>query len=408
MSAKYIPNKTPTVCTYQTSPSPSQLIVARPTVTVMHKSKKEPLLTVADKNIQIAFVCKIPMNLAGSLLAFGAGLLLGAALILSGPIGWAVIAVGAAVMAAGAVTYVVAKVSHTCTPNLSAGAWSFQHSTVKFDQASAVTQMSLLTCGKSGILKPILDPALAAAAAEEIAFGNRVEIGANMAISFFFGFGIVSTGVGGWGAVGKMTLFTVIGSPLISFGTTGLKDAIRSNSLEDNESYKNLNEVEGLSYTPEWISETSTIDPSDPENIADITSPKNWQKAKKTLAQRGVDSENMKVYEKLSKMPRGERRAAIKSLKKTNPEVLKAIQEYGRTSLTRAQTQTQLESKTGAISKGGRLAASQKIESFSVTALVLPFVSTWFTEGARKELAIAAQQDLISANGTITAKTPIS
>ncbi|WP_027392108.1 PAAR-like protein [Aquimarina latercula] len=407
MSAKYIPNKTPVVCTYQTSPAPSELIVTRSTVTVMYKSKKEPLLTIADKNIQVAFACKIPMNLAGSLFAFGAGLLLGAALILSGPIGWAVIAVGAAVMAAGAVTYVVAKVSHTCTPNLEAGAWSLQHSTVKLDQSPAVTQMSIMTCGKSGILKPILDPGLAQKAAEEIAFGNSVEVGANMAISFLFGFGLVSAGAAGWGAVSKMFLTTAIGTPLISLATTAEKDIIRSNSLEDNKSYENLNKVEGLSYVPEWISDTGTIDPSDPENIGDVLSFQNWEEARRILTERGVAKENLPIYERLYRMPRSQRRAALRSLKKTNPEIARAIEKHGRTSLTKDQVKIERASNSETVRTGNRLAAAKKIESFSVVALILPFVSTWFTESARKELAIAASMDLISGQGTISAQSPI-
>lgn len=407
MSAKYIPNKTPVVCTYQTSPAPSQLIVTRNNVTVMYKSKKEPLLTIADKNVQVAFSCKVLINLAASLFAFGAGLLLGAALILSGPVGWAVIAVGATVMAAGAVTYVVAKVSHTCTPNLEAGTWSLQHNTVKLDQGSALTQMSILTCGKSGILKPILNPALAQKAAEEIAFGNSIEIGANMAISFLFGFGIVSAGAAGWGAVGKMFLTTVISTPFISLATTAEKDIIRSNSLEGNESYDQLNEVEGLNYVPEWISDTGTIDPSDPANFADLLSFQNWEEAKKILIERGVAKENLPIFEKLSKMPRAERRAAIRSLRKTNPEIMRAIERYGRTSLTREQAQIERANKVEIVRTGNRLAAARKIESFSVVALILPFVSTWFTENARQELAIAASMDLINGQGTISAQSPI-
>ncbi|WP_344929822.1 hypothetical protein [Aquimarina addita] len=50
---------------------------------------------------------------------------------------------------------------------------------------------------------------------------------------------------------------------------------------------------------------------------------------------------------------------------------------------------------------------SKKIESFSVVALLLPFVSTWFTESARKDLAVAAEMDLASAGGSINALSPI-
>ncbi|GAA3518724.1 hypothetical protein GCM10022393_36040 [Aquimarina addita] len=419
MSAKYIPNETPVVCTYQTSAAPSKLILTRSKITVVQKSKKMGLLTVADKNIQTDVVCKIPVNLVSSILAFGAGLIVGI-LVFSNPIGWVIGAIALVTIAVAAVTYTASKINHACTSNLSAGSWTLGHPTVKFDKEPALTQVSILTCGKSGILMPILDPALAQQAAEDIAFGNRMEIGANSVIAFFFGFGVASAGASLFGtsivtksAVPAVRLFlgTIIGSPLLALATTYQKEYMRGNeSFEDNESYQRLNEVEGpLNYDLEdieWVKDSSTRDLSDPENIDDIFSYKNWGDARKALIQKGVSTEHLKIYEKLSKMSRQQRRATIRGLQKTNPEIVRAIKEHGRTSLTQEQVRSEASTNRTAANNSNKLAVGKKIESFSVIALVLPFVATYFSETVRRDLAIAAETDLIKSTGAINTTTP--
>jgi len=440
MSAKYIPNKTPIVCTYQTTPAPSELIVTRSAITVMYKTKEEPLLTVQDKNIQMEFTCKLDAGGWRSMMAFGAGLIVGAALILSGPVGWAVIAVGAGIMAAG---YVASKVVHKCTPHLEAGTWALNHSTVKLDGAPALTQMSILTCSRSGILKPIIDPALALSAAQSISNNNKWEIRANMAISFFFGFGLVTTGaaaasavttasaagattfgaaLAGGGVVGKMTLLTVIGSPLISIATTAEQQIIRDNSLEDSESYQNLNDVEGLSYTPQWISDIDTLDPSDPENLGDAISPQKFAEIVALREKLNKIRAELKALEGTqdTNRSRQQRRALQRELAKTDQDLKRTLAEINKNQKNPKKTKKTLsndkvkdimKNKRAAAAaiapKTNRLTAAKGIESLSVISLILPFVATWFTESARKDLAIAADLDLVRATGTIITQQPI-
>ncbi|WP_435523817.1 hypothetical protein [Chryseobacterium indoltheticum] len=90
--------------------------------------------------------------MSGSLLAFGAGLIVGA-LLLSNPVGWVIL--GAAVVVAGAVMTIKA-ITHKCTDPLNCGQWFLAHNSVKINGASAITRSSILKCGNSGVLTPFL------------------------------------------------------------------------------------------------------------------------------------------------------------------------------------------------------------------------------------------------------------
>lgn len=193
MAVSYIPqDKVFAVCTYQMSSAPQKFSFSRKKVNVYYENNKQPVLTVDDKNIMVEFTCKSPWNLAGSLLAFGAGLIVGA-LLLSNPIGWVIL--GAAVVVAGAVMTIKA-ITHKCTDPLNGGQWFLAHNSVKINGASAITRSSILKCGSSGVLTPFFDEASANAAASSIANKNRWELGINVVASFGAGFFLPSAFAG--------------------------------------------------------------------------------------------------------------------------------------------------------------------------------------------------------------------
>jgi hypothetical protein len=148
------------------------------------------LLTVDDKNIMVEFTCKSPANLAGTLLAFGARLIVGA-LLLSNPLGWVALAAGGVLLASGVVAAVVAA-NHKCTDPLNGGQWFLAHNSVKINGASAITRSSILKCKKDGILTPFFDEASAKAAASSIATKNKWELGINVVASFGAGFSFLA------------------------------------------------------------------------------------------------------------------------------------------------------------------------------------------------------------------------
>jgi len=212
MAVSYIPEgKVFAVCTYQLSSTPQKFSHSRSTFNVYYENTKQPILTVDDKNIMVEFTCKSPANLAGTLLAFGAGLAVGALVFLSGPVGWIAFGVGAAIFVGGAVATIKA-VNHKCTDPLNGGQWFLAHNSVKINKASAITRSSILKCGNSGVLTPFFDEASANAAASSIASKNKWELGINVVASFgagfflpgaFTGFGAASTAGKIWMAGGR-------------------------------------------------------------------------------------------------------------------------------------------------------------------------------------------------------------
>ncbi len=147
MAVSYIPqDKVFAVCTYQLSSDPQKFSLSRKKADVYYQNTKQPLLTVDDKNIMVEFTCKSPANLAGTLLAFGAGLIVGA-LLLSNPLGWVALAAGGVLLASGVVAAVVAA-NHKCTDPLNGGQWFLAHNSVKINGASAITRSSILKCKK--------------------------------------------------------------------------------------------------------------------------------------------------------------------------------------------------------------------------------------------------------------------
>lgn len=264
MSVSYIPKNVYAVCTFQTDSSIKQFVDTRGEISVFYsKGQIRTLLTVEDKNINEEFPCKSPKNAMWSFLAFGAGLIVGAALVLSGPIGWAVIAVGVGVMAVGA--YHATQINHQCTGALSKGNWKLEHQKVRFNKQKAITHNSMLLCDSGGILSPIFSQSIAQKYAESISSKNNTEILLNGIASFFGGAGAVlafTEAVGVWG-VTKVALWMGGTMVAVNAGTYSEKEIIRGNSLSDNEHYQQMNEIDSNEIVPGYVKDPTGTTPGD-------------------------------------------------------------------------------------------------------------------------------------------------
>lgn len=265
MSASYIPKDVYAVCTFQTDSEPRKLIPTRETITVFYGSDTtRPLLTVEDRNINKEFPCKSPKNAMWGFLCFGAGLIVGALLVLSGPVGWAALAVGVGVLAcAGAAVYHAAKINHLCTDSLGKGSWKIEHEKVTFDKFKAITQNSILVCDTGGLLSPIFSYAVAKKYAQQIDSNNGKEIFLNAAASFFGGAGIVIAGAEM--GIAKTLLWMGVTMGVMNELSYWEREGIRNSSLEDNSHYQDMNkEVDENSRIPGYLNDV-------PESVTGIT-----------------------------------------------------------------------------------------------------------------------------------------
>lgn len=265
MSASYIPKDVYAVCTFQTDSEPRQLIPTRETITVFYGSDTtRPLLTVEDRNINKEFPCKSPKNAMWGFLCFGAGLIVGALLVLSGPVGWAALAVGVGVLAcAGAAVYHATKINHLCTESLGKGNWKIEHEKVTFDRSKAITQNSILVCDTGGLLSPIFSYAVAKKYAQQIDSNNGKEIFLNAAASFFGGAGIIITAAEM--GIAKTLLWMGVTMGVMNELSYWEREGIRNSSLEDNSHYQDMNkEADENSRIPGYLNDV-------PESVTGIT-----------------------------------------------------------------------------------------------------------------------------------------
>ena len=260
MSSSYIPKDVYTICTFQTDAEPRHLIPTRSPITVFYGADKtRPLLTIEDRNIDVQFPCKSPKNTMWSFLCFGAGIIVGAALVLSGPVGWAVIAIGVGVMAIGA--YQATKISHKCTGSLGAGSWKIEHQTVNFDSYKAITQNSILMCDAGGLLTPIFSYAVAKKYAQQIDRNNSKEIAFNSVAAFFGGAGFVIAAA----EMGIAKTVAWMGGTMLAMNeaTYWEREIIRDNSLETNEHYQDMNSIDENSRIPGYVKDVKGATPGD-------------------------------------------------------------------------------------------------------------------------------------------------
>ncbi|WP_223607074.1 hypothetical protein [Chryseobacterium sp. OSA05B] len=411
MSASYIPKDVYTICTFQTDAEPKQLIPTRGTITVFYGTDKtRPLLNIEDRNINEEFPCKSPKNAMWSFLCFGAGLIVGAALVLSGPVGWAVLAIGVGFMAYG--VYKATKIDHMCSGSLEKGSWKIEHKTVNFDKKNAITQNSMLSCDAGGILTPIFSYAVAKKYAQEIDSNNSKEIGFNAVASFFGGAGFVVAAM----EIGiAKTLLWMGGTMAFMHGaTTGEKEIIRENSLEDNQHYQDMNtEVDPNSLIPGYVKDPLNSTPGDlgsPDilnigkeglsapyfvnpfwyirdikgNVIEIR--QGTQLAKDLQVLKNVDSRE------IWKTPEGKQIVEnIRSGKYPNSMVVKSKDGLGTVrprnlpalaeDLPKVRLQNIKNIGTAGVKGGGFI------------AFAFPFIATYFSEDSRKALANAMAED---------------
>lgn len=402
MSYSYIPEDTYAVCTFQMDPSPQKFIASRSSPSAMHKGKF--LLTKEDKNLNERFTCKSPVNIAASLLAFGAGL----ALVVSGPVGWTI--AGAALI--GAALYTVKVVTHKCTSPMQAGSWQLYHETVRLDGHHALTQVSLLSCDNGGVLKPFFSYSLALTAAKQISNNNLTELGVNVVASFFgglllpAGIGAPFTKFGIWKGAGALILGNVAGLGVTWTAQYGQRGYMRGDSeLAENEVYKNMNE------TVDPNAFFQTIDkPADLNDADALTS------FSDAVNNGEVAVDNQKLKSDLSKLD------GMSNYKLRKSELAKQIfkdlndGKYGQE--TKSQIQSKFARWVGNNQKNvisGRQVAANNLKSAlrnmgkntgKGALFFLPFLGTYFSESARKSFAEEAVKDI--TNGlNVVAQRPL-
>jgi hypothetical protein len=279
MSVSYIPKNVNTLCTFQKDSPPRKLVDDRAHISVFfNKNQQRTLLTMADRNINAEFPCKSPTNAMWSFLAFGAGLIVGAVLVLSGPVGWAVIAVGVAAMAVGA--YQATKIKHKCTPGLHEGSWKFEHPRVKFDKEYAITHNSMLLCNVGGVLSPIFNLSIPNKYAGKINSHNNWEIGYNAVASFFGGAGavIAFSEAAGVMAYAKLTLWMGGTMAAVNVGTYAEKGVIRSTAISDNQHYQDMNAADSNDIVPGYVKDPTGSTPGDlgSQDILEVDGKTGW------------------------------------------------------------------------------------------------------------------------------------
>jgi hypothetical protein len=399
MSVSYIPQEIYAVCTNQMSATPQKLIASRDKITVFHDGK--PLLTKKDKNLEVQFSCKSPINTFATFLAFGIGL----ALALAVPIGFVV--AGAII---GLIVSSIIIKNHQCTSPMKIGSWILPHSNVKFNGYEAITQMSMLSCNNGGVLKPFFSYSLACKASVEIRNNNYTEIGINVVVSFFLGLLLPKALTKAFKT--ESGILNFLGTNLIGIGVTwGIQYAQkeymrRDEELSDNIVYQNMNEIED---------ETNVDDPSDLNDIASLESFKDAVKQGKitsnnayaqgqlnkfsnyTTNQLKNSAEFKNFLNEIDKNTYGEklRESMLNKVRKLfGPNKLKPTSEAVKKGI--AQNQIDIKrSFYGMLKKGGE-----------GSLFFLPFVSTYFSENMRKYFAKEAFKDM--NNGiNVVAQNPL-
>lgn len=423
MSASYIPKDVYTICTFQTDAEPRQLIPTRGTITVFYGTDKErPLLTVEDKNIRdTEFPCKNPKNAAGSFLSFGLGLIVGAALVLSGPVGWAVMAVGVGMIAVG--VYKATKISHLCTESLNLGKWKIEVETVTFDGEKAITQNSMLLCDSGGILSPIFSYTVAKKYAGQISSNNNIEVGINAFASFFGGAGLVISAaeIG----IAKTVLWMAGAMGFMQGGTYLQKDWTRSGSLDGNEHYDRMNtEVDPNSIIPGYISNPEDMTPGDlaSPDILNVTkdgieSPffvnpywyirdingnlqqirQGTQLARDLEALRGV--ENRQIHN----TPEGKK--IVQNIRAGRyPESMIRVSRDGNGVIRPVRLNNLAKSLPDVRMQNIKNIGTAGMKGGGFIAFVFPFIATVFSESSRKALAEAMAEDAGNGINVINSK----
>ncbi|OCA79655.1 hypothetical protein BBH99_18135 [Chryseobacterium contaminans] len=427
MSASYIPKDVYAICTFQTDAEPRQFIDTRKEPTVFYgQDKKRPLLTIEDRNIRDKeFPCKSPKNAMWSFLCFGAGILVGLAL-LSNPVGWVIAAgVGIAALSVAAGVYHSTQINHLCTGSLENGSWKIEHLTVKFDKKNAITQNSMLSCDAGGILTPIFSYSVAKKYAAQIESNNSKEIGFNAAASLFGGAGFAifaGEAVMAAGAIGlgKVALWMGGTMYLMNEGTYWEREGIRNTSLQDNSHYQDMNDKvdengkipgyfkDPLNATPGDLASPDILELDEKGNLAskDGKTPfffngkwyvQNWQENLIEIKQGTALSKDLSVLEGINsrevwKTPEG--KAIVENIRngKYSDSLIKTAKDGA--GVVRPKYLPNLAKelpglKVQNIKNIGKLG----VKGAGFIGFFFPFAATYFSEDSRKALANAMAED---------------
>lgn len=445
MGTSYITqNKVFAVCTFQMGPTPQKFSFSRSSPSVFYQNTEQPLLTVNDKNLMKPFTCKSPWNLAGTLLAFGAGVLVGA-LLLSNPIGWVIL--GAAIVVAGVVTTIVA-INHSCSGPLSGGQWLLAHNSVRINGSAAITRSSILKCGTGGILTPFFDESSAISAAASISSRNKWELGINVVASFgaglflpsaFSAWGTASIGGKIWLGGGRFAVGFLAFSGLNYAERAGIRTYHENvGDLKDNTTYDQIN-----NHTEIIIEDGKPVEhnvdknnlwgsPSKPDDlIQDSDDLVNVEKTggaggnayKVSLVSKitGI-VESYNVYARstalknqlnqldgLSRQVLSRNPAAQQLLNDLNsgkhPEWRSAIRFYNQKKMRPGMIDDGRMAMANATKNNLRNVASNSAQGI---LFIVPFIGTWLSEEARADLANAMSKDMAANAGVrLVANTPI-
>lgn len=440
MAVSYIPqNKVFAVCTFQLSSDPQKFSHSRSKLNVYYQNNKQPLLTTDDKNIMFKFECKSPLNLASTLLAFGAGLLL----VASGPVGW----IAAGLIIAGTIA-VIAAAMHECTEPLKAGIWFAAHNSVKINGASAITQSSILKCDKGGVLTPFFDEATAFAVAGTISNKNRWELGINIVASFgaglflpsaFTGWGAASLGGKIWLGGGRFVFGFFAFSGLNYIERAGIRTYNENvGDLSDNITYDHMNNreevfIEDGELVEKDIDKNSYLGlPSKPDDFTQDS--EDLVKIEK----QGGSGNNAYKISYVSKITGIVESYTVLAESKGLQKQLNQLEGLSRPALSRNPLAQQLlndlnsgkypdwknairfynqnKMRPGMIDDGRTAIANATKNNFKNLALnsaqgiffIIPFIGTWFSEEARADLAAAVSKDIAAHAGvSIVAINPV-
>lgn len=180
MGQSYIRHGTNVVCTNMTCYTPRELWRVDKDGYVINSASKKPLLNIDDKKISKTFVCKMPIKKWGGLIAFLAGVVVGA-LIVGAVVatGGAALMVAAIVIGVGALAYAgykgVKGVAHDCDNTLES-LWNSPHPKVFIEKKKALLNRSKMLCTTGGTINIIVNPEQAKKAALYISGMNTAEI----------------------------------------------------------------------------------------------------------------------------------------------------------------------------------------------------------------------------------------
>lgn len=407
MGVSYLPEKVWAVCTNQLSSNPQELISSRRNINVRHNDSSVTFLTVGDRNIKSNFVCKNPISFWAMLGAIA----LGAACVLSGPIGW--IALGVA--ATATIACVVKVVTHKCTGPLNDGKWVLLHSTVKINGKVAITRSSILQCNNGGLLTPFFSYAMAKKTASVICVSNIGELTTNTVTNFFTGLALptlvkslpaIFKSFIGLGlskemgiATGKLLLQYGGGYALFSAALWAEKEAIRNTEFygtEGNQTYDAMNEVEGN----DMFSIPNPLNMDDLEDIIDVYKEGKISSSNQNLAWQLEDLLGLNKQELfksqlardlLKQFNNGQYSDVVSQMSKYNPNRFNV-------SMVNDGIATAYKNRLQSIGEN----------TIQIYSLLSPFIATLFSEAARAALAKGMANDMSVSKGIhVTANTPI-